>query len=233
MPVPLYNPRVVAQGLARLTSAQITQPNVRAWLAVLLQPWQDLEDATWQVLSMRFLATATVYAQPQTNSVFDSIGGLVGQVRQGLADADYKSLIYLRIAVNRSTGRTTDWSRFASIMLRFSGGPQGYYDGSPNATIPGPVPQIGGGASFASFMYALGLSPVLIAGILGDAVPSGSRGVLVYTTWPFLADAAGAPGANGDLICGSVYDTTAGNGSLGSAYTALAGGLPATSMQMN
>jgi len=233
MPLPRYNSQVVAQGLARLTSAYVTQPNVRAWLAVLLQPWQDLEDATWQVLTMRYLGTATVYALPQTNVVFDSIGALVGQPRQGLSDSDYKSLIYLRVAVNRATGRTTDWARFATIMLRFSGGPVAYLDGYPNAAMPQPTPQSAGDASFYLAMYNLGLSPPLIAGILAAAVANGSRGTLVYTTWPFQADAKGAPGANGDLICGSVYDATAGNGSLGSTYTTAAGGLPATSIQMN
>lgn len=233
MPLPRYNSQVVAQGLARLTSAYVTQPNVRAWLAVLLQPWQDLEDATWQVLTMRLLATATVYALPQTNVVFDSIGALVGQPRQGLADADYKSLIYLRVAVNRATGRTTDWAKFATILLRFSAGPVAYLDGYPNAAMPDVTPQSGGDASFYLAVYSLGLSPPLIAGILAAAVPNGMRGTLVYTTWPFAPDAAGAPGANGDLMCGSVYDATAGNGSLGSVYTTAAGGLPATSIQLN
>ena len=80
MPVPLQNPQVVGQGLARLTSAFITKPNVRAWLAAILRPWQDLETAAWQVYTMRLLATATQSVLPATNAVFDVIGSIVEQI---------------------------------------------------------------------------------------------------------------------------------------------------------
>ena len=238
MPVPLQNPQVVGQGLARLTSAFITKPNVRAWLAAILRPWQDLENAAWQVYTMRLLATATQYALPATNAVFDVIGSIVGQSRDGLGDADYVSLILLRIAVNRATGRITDWSGFGGLLLRFSGGPLFYWEGGPrkdvarppNGYVVGPtIPAqiIGGQGSFILFVYDMTLNPELIAGILADAVPNGERGVLGYTQTVFT------PGPRGDMEWSSTYDNTAGNGTLGSVYSSSTGGTLAASLEMN
>jgi hypothetical protein len=252
VPLPIYNPQIVAQGLARLTGAFGQKPNVRAWLAACLQPAQDLEDATWQVLGARFLASATRYTLPETNAVFDTIGALVGQPRNGYSDSDYVSLIYLRIAVNRSLGRTTDWSRFGGILLTQSLGPLGYFEGGANAsatygsasdpsstwpflnssaqslaTYP-VVLQIAGGASLCLVCYGMiVLNPVLVASILADAVPNGARGTLVYTTGPFVV------GTTGDLVCGSFYDSTAGNGGLSSVYTDLVGGGLPSALEMN
>src|SRR5580700_8605674 len=181
MPVPVYNGQIVGQGLARLTSAFITKPNVRAWLAATLQPWQDLENATWAALGARFLASAPCYTLPATNNVFDTIGALVGQPRDGYSDTDYKSLIYIRVAVNRSTGRTVDWSNLASILLREAAGPVGYMDGAPNAGPADPLPEIVGGASFALWCYDMAiLNPILVASIMAEAVPNGVRGTFIY-----------------------------------------------------
>lgn len=252
MPTPVYNNQVVGQGLARLTGAFAQKPNVRAWLAACLQPGQDLEDATWQVLGARFLATAIRYTLPQTNSVFDTIGALVGQPRDGYSDSDYVSLIYLRIAVNRSTGKTADWSKFGTILLGQSLGPLGYFEGGANMgpnsgngndpvgawPVPTPiydsvvsvplVQQIAGGASLCLFCYGMtSLSPVLVASIMADAVPNGVRGTLVYTTGPFVS------GSNGDLVCGSVYDSTASNGGISSVYTDLVTGALPSALEMN
>ena len=243
MPVPLQNPQVVGQGLARLTSAFITKPNVRAWLAAILRPWQDLENAAWQVYTMRLLATATQYTLPATNAVLDSIGSIVGQSRDGLGDADYVSLILLRIAVNRATGRITDWSGFGGLLLRFSGGPLFYWEGGarkdassvffvapPLGYVVGPtIPAqiIGGDDAFVLFIYDMELIPVLIAGILAGAVPNGERAVLGYTQGLFT------PGARGDLRWSSAYDNTAGNGTFGSVYSSSTGGTLAASLEMN
>lgn len=202
MTTPIQNTQIVAQGLARLTSAFITKPNVRAWLSVLLRPWQDIENATWQVLTMRFLATATVYSLPATNSVFDTIGALVGQPRSGLSDSDYKSIIYLRIAVNRSTGRTTDWSNFGAILLRAgAGGPVSYFE------------------SMAGLFFGVwneNLNPVLIAQTLARAVPNGVYGVYAFSTW---ADGNDFEWADANNL------TTTGEGTFGDSVAGAVGGL--------
>lgn len=199
-PIPVYNNKIVAQGLARLTSAFITKPNVRAMLSVYLQPFQDLEDATFQVLASRFLSTATLYTLPATNVVFDSLGSIVGQARAALSDLQLKAMIYLRVAVNRATGRVTDWSRFAQILAPFCddepifyGDQAGIYFGTWNITLPADT----------------------VASALARAVPNGVRAHYHYTTW---AD-------GNDFEWGSRYDSTVGQGLWGSRYDSTVGGL--------
>lgn len=199
MTTPRQNLQIVAQGLARLTSQFVSQPNIRAMLAVYLQPFQDLENAIWDVLHARVLATATVYTWPQTNTVFDSLGALVGQPRMGLPDADYKSLIYLRVAVNRATGAAPDWSRFGAILLRAGAQVIGFY---------------GDQSGILFTVSNLPLNGILVAQILSAAVPNGQHGVFSFTNSPDGADFA----------LGSVYDPTAGEQGYGSVYDATAGG---------
>lgn len=196
--VPRRNPQVVAQGLAWLTW-QFQQPNIRAWLAVLLQPFQDLEDATWDVLTQRFLASAPMQSLPETNVVFDAVGELVGEPRNGMSDYDYKSLIYLKIAVNRSTGAAPNWSRFGQILLQTAGGPVGYW---------------GDQSGILFTVSDMALNPYVVGAALSDAVPNGQHGVFSYTTW---ADGA-------DQAFGSVYDATAGQQGYSSVYDTSAGG---------
>jgi hypothetical protein len=231
MPVPVYNQQIVAQGVARLTGAFRNQPNCAAWTAVLLQPWQDLEDATWSVLTGRLLATAPRYDPPQTNPVFDSIGALVGQQRLGLSDTEYVVAIYLRIAVNRATGAVGDWAKFAKILLRSgaTGGVQ-YYSATPGAVVPpppifvfhpllGPAPPQGSnGAAFYWFVGGMGdlPEPAIVSQILGDAVPAGVYGCFGYSVWP---------DGNDFEFCDAENTTTTGQGALGDAVAGEVGGL--------
>jgi hypothetical protein len=200
--VPSQNSRIVDQGLAWLTGGFRSQPNIRAWLATLLQPWQDLEDATWEVLTQRFLATAIELDLPSTNNVFDVIGALVGQPRDGQDDSDYKASIYLRIAVNRSTGRTTDWANFAAILLGAgAGGPVSYYEGR---------------ASMFFGVWDENLNPVVIAQSLARAVPNGVYGVYAYSVWP---------DGNDFMFADANNLTTTGQGTFGDSVAGVVGGL--------
>ena len=205
MVAPNYNTQVVGQGLARLTSAYITKPNVRALLAVYLQPFQDLEDRIWSVLNTRILRTATCYSNtvsiPGTdNVVFDTLGALVGVSRGGLGDLSYRSVIYLEVAVNRATGRTTDWSGFFNILQPYCSGTVIYLDGE---------------AAFYYGLWNLTLDPNQIGLALSKAVPNGVGGYFAYTTWP----------DGNDFEWGSRYSAGAGQGTWGSRYNTATGGL--------
>ena len=226
MTVPSQNTQIVAQGLARLTSAYITKPNVRALLAVYLQPLQDAETALWQVMTTRFLSTAQNCTLPSTNPVLDTIGQLVGQPRMGLSDSDYKSMLYLRIAVNRSIGRSTDWSNFGRILIRAGALSAVYVDANPNTNQPSPMLNPGE-ASFLFFLYSLPLNPALVALVLAGACPNGVRGVFGFTTWPKTT------GATGDMIWASSYDSTSGSGTWGTHYSGTVGGKHPAAIQMN
>ena len=199
MTTPRYNAHIVGQGLARLTSQFITQPNIRAWLAVLLRPWQELEDATWGVLYGRLLRYAKCYAWPLKNAAFDSLGALVGCSRQGSRDVEYRARIYLEAAVNRSTGRTVDWSRIARILLPwctsmlYADGQAAVYFGAWNLRLP----------------------PVSTATQLSKVPGNGIGGVFAWTTWS----------TGNDFIPGSTYDGAAGQGGWGSVYDSTVGGV--------
>jgi hypothetical protein len=207
------NTQIVGQGLARLTSAFITKPNIRKLLAVYLQPWQDLEIATWGVMNGRFLSSAPMYSGtvsiPGTdNSVFDVIGKLVGVARSGLGDYSYRSIIYLEIAVNRATGRTSDWAKFFTILEPFCSGTVIYLDGE---------------AAFYYGLWDLTLDPNQIGAALIKAVPNGIGGEFVYTTWP----------DGNDFEWSSIYDAAAGQGKWGSIYDATVGGLWVAEIGLN
>jgi hypothetical protein len=206
--LPRQNLQIVGQGLARLTSAYITQANCRAWLAAILQPWQDLEDATWSVLTARQLTTATLYNLPQTNVVFDVIGDLVGIQRNGLSDQFFQALILLQIAVNRATGRTLDWSRFAQILGPYTSEGILYLDGT---------------ADFEFGLWNLTLPPQAVGRALSIAVPNGIGASLAYTTWPDIGT---------DIEFTSVYDSTAGQSGFSSVYDATAGGVLAAALTL-
>jgi hypothetical protein len=141
----------------------------------------------------------------QPNSVFDAIGALVQQPRGGLDDSDYRSILYLKVAVNKSGGRTTDWSGFGQILLKTSGGPIEYVEGAL--------------ASFDFIVLDMALSPTVVASVLAGGVPNGVGANLVYSTWA-AADTFEVTSAYGG-------GTLIGEG-FGSAYplpTGTAGGL--------
>ncbi len=88
-------------GLALLIDQFRGQHSVRGILNSFLSQVQEVEDATFAVISGRIL-DAAVDAQ------LDSLGDLVGEPRKGRSDTDYREAIRLRIRVNRSNGRAED-----------------------------------------------------------------------------------------------------------------------------
>ena len=195
-----HNTQIVGQGLARLTSAFITKPNVRAWLAVLLRPWQQIEDATWDVMFGRQLADAVCYVLPVQNAVFDVLGRLVGIKRLGAeSDVRFKARIYLAAACNRSTGRTTDWAGIAKVLAPWCDATY-YLDGQ---------------AAVWFGAWNLGLAPVPVAAQLAKVPGNGIGGLFAWSTWP----------EGDDFSCSSVYDSTAGEAGWGSIYDSTVGGV--------
>jgi hypothetical protein len=84
--------------------------NVEKYLAVLIAPFNDIELALQQLIQLRDIYTATgIY--------LDSIGELVGQLRNGLGDSDYRRHLFARIRTNRSNGRRKDLIAIAKLIL--------------------------------------------------------------------------------------------------------------------
>lgn len=99
----------VAAGLARLPE-QFRKTNIIALLTIFLQRYNDLETAYQALLNFRQLGTAF-------GVQLDAIGKLVGQLRNGLSDADYTRYIRARIAVNNSDGTIEDLITVARLVL--------------------------------------------------------------------------------------------------------------------
>lgn len=77
------------------------KPVIQAFLDAYVKRLQDVEDVLWDVVDKRILDNATA-AQLET------LGKLVGEIRRGRTDAQFRLGIRIRIRVNRSKGRITD-----------------------------------------------------------------------------------------------------------------------------
>lgn len=99
--VPLHLRTHVADGLKRLLWQYKEKPVIEGFLTAWLQGAQDAEDLIWQVIEGRMLNAAV-------GNQLDILGRIVGELRQGKNDADYKAAIALRIRVNRSQGLAVD-----------------------------------------------------------------------------------------------------------------------------
>lgn len=201
MPVPTENTDYAGEAIGYLTDAYRSKQIIAAFVAAKMVSRQELEGVFWDIINLRRLANA-VGAQLDVN------GRIVGQPRNTASDGDYKAAITLRVAVNRSTGRLTDWSNFGAILLQTSSGPVSYY---------------GGEASFFFGVWGMALSPVVVASVLAAAVPNGVRGVFAYSTW---ADGNDFEWADVNNL------STTGEGGFGDSVAGLVGGLLISAAEM-
>ncbi len=111
------------QAVALLTSAFRDQRVTPALLRTFANRVQDLEAAIWTVINGRNLTNGA------GGVVLDTLGGLVGEARNGRSDADYVAAISLRIKINRSTGRTPEV--LAIVALAANGAPWEYHETPP------------------------------------------------------------------------------------------------------
>lgn len=98
-------PAKETQHLAQARALLIEQFKNRAVIDGFLQSYvnrvQELEDAIWDVIDKRILDVAV-------DAQLDSLGSIVGELRLGRSDDDFRAAVRLRIRVNRSKGRAVD-----------------------------------------------------------------------------------------------------------------------------
>jgi len=90
--------------------AVFQKPLILALLGSYLKQLQDLEDACWQLFTLRFLSVAE-------NEALEKWGRLVGESRNGDSDDFYRVRITIRIAVNRSRGNMADLRKIALLVF--------------------------------------------------------------------------------------------------------------------
>ena len=136
--------------------------NVQAILLAQVNRLQELEDAIWTLLTP--LSDKTFASV--TGKLLEFLGAIVGESRDGRADADYQAAIRIRIRVNRSRGKAEDVIAVAKLAAIHS---------TPSYTEPnddGPIFEV----DITNLPGA-----ATVARLLGEAKPLGVTGLLVAT----------------------------------------------------
>lgn len=100
----------VKDALARLAQQLKGKPGVEGLLSAFVQQAQELEDAAFSILDTSGIETAY-------GAQLDRIGALVGQLRGGDADIDYRDAIKTRITINVSSGTLEELIRISTEIL--------------------------------------------------------------------------------------------------------------------
>jgi hypothetical protein len=87
--------------LLRLIERWKGKPNLAAILASYTDQLQLLENALWDIITARLVD----YAE---GAQLDAIGRIVGEIRQGQNDAQYRARLRVRIRINQSFGTAED-----------------------------------------------------------------------------------------------------------------------------
>lgn len=149
---------------ARIRQQFKGKANYDAFLNLMASPAQDIEDALYDLLTLRAIDTAE-------GDQLDNLGTIVGQERGGLDDDTYRLYLRARIGANKSNGTYTDLIRIARLIL----------DGEDVTVVLEPQYP-------ASIVVNIGESPIeedpatALIGFLRDAKAGGVRILLEYLT---------------------------------------------------
>ncbi len=100
----------VEAGIRRLPQQFRGKPNIENFLRVLLEPFNELELVYTSLLLERSVNSAV-------GTQLDLLGKLVGQLREGRNDDDYRRFIRARIAANRSEGTIENLLKVIHLVL--------------------------------------------------------------------------------------------------------------------
>ncbi len=100
----------VAEALARFTEQFKNRPNLTKLVSAFAERTQGVEDILWEVYTARQLENAE-------DDRLDMIGAVVGQPREGRADAEYRQWIAARVVINRSNGTADDTLHVLELVV--------------------------------------------------------------------------------------------------------------------
>jgi hypothetical protein len=187
MTTPVLNPNVVAEGLAKLTSAYADKRVVNGLLKAILLSVQDLEtNAVFPVMNARNLKPSVM----PTGDQLTKLAAISGVARNGLSDADLWATYQLQLIVYRSRGRAEDIMKVA------------------NALVPGFVYAEYPIAAWEVTSFDITASVPVLAQKLTATKRGGTRGALVYTTWPVAENLIMAYEGGPDYAGALMDDTT-------------------------
>lgn len=180
---------VASDAVALLTAARAKQPLTETLTRALAGEVQTIENTTFDLGQVLQLDAAT-------GGWLDRFGAIVGELRGGLADAQYRRFIKARIQINRSQGEHERLIRIAQLMTGASfiqvtpAYPAGYtmliVTPSPlSATIKARVRErmeqataaavgvdLVNGTPVIDDVFRLDISPMPAAGDPGDGMPA-------------------------------------------------------------
>lgn len=180
---------VASDAVTLLTAERAKQPLTAATTRALASEVQTIENTTFDLGQVLQLDSAT-------GEWLDRFGAIVGELRGGLADADYRRFIQARIQINRSQGEHERLIRIAQLMTGASyiqvspAYPAGYtmliVTPSPlSATIKARVRErmeqataaavgvdLVNGGPVIDDVFRLDISPMPAAGDPGDGMPA-------------------------------------------------------------
>lgn len=178
------------QAKAKLLSKYKKFPLFLALLESYVRQVQELEDATWDTISARYLDSADLVR-------LKVLGRVVGQPYKGEDLPTYLALVKMRILTNRSQGQSQDIIAIIEIML--VGATLTLEDSPPASFVLRVESDIGA------------VSPIAVHDQIGEAKAAGVGFQMIYQTFAnaFLFSATTSPDV----------DTTHGWGSVTSAGT--------------
>jgi hypothetical protein len=161
-----HDPDHQIRGVARMIE-RYRRPRTSALLASWLGEVQSVEDALWQLLIERSLATAE-------GAQLDVLGAIVGEPRQGRDDETYRLWISARTMVSRSSGTTTEILAIARKLIPADRGIrlEEYYPAAMLVRVVGGVLTIDDGYQIARMLHL-----------------AKAAGVLFGMTWSVVDDA--------------------------------------------
>jgi hypothetical protein len=99
----------VAQAVAKLTT-EFRKPRFAQMVASHVRPWQDLEDAAWEVYNAWDADTCD-------EARLNILAAIVGQPKVGATVDEFRLYVKARAAVNRSNGKTLTVVRIARALF--------------------------------------------------------------------------------------------------------------------
>lgn len=100
---------VYVEGMSQLLWQWRDSPNLKAFLGSLLLQLEKLQDTFYQLLNERGIYTAI-------GDQLDTLGRLVGELREGRGDDLYREAILARISVNAASGTAEDVKQTAKVL---------------------------------------------------------------------------------------------------------------------
>ncbi len=150
----------VAEGLDSLVEQFRRQPKILAFLTSFLNQIQDAENAAFELIDERTLATAV-------GVQLDGLGSIIGLARGGLTDDQYRLRLQAQILVNRSSGTIPQLLEIIALL-------------DPGVlTLTESFP-----AAFIMQVLNITQAPATIAALIAAARAAGVRGILHYSNVP-------------------------------------------------